>query len=292
MAKKLGMAEQVAEGYTEEDMIKLLFEILHTEERCTFDELKEKKYMPYNYAKDWENDPPAFRLFYNDPEKNPIPTPTGKLEFYSERLAQNFPNDQERPPSPKWIEKGFTHDDRRSSDRARMFPLLVVANHPRWRMHAQCDDISWMREIPTCKVTGHDGYKYEPVWIHPQDAEKRGIKSGDIVKIFNEMGTVLAGAHVTERMIPGAIHIDHGARIDPIKIGEIDRGGAINLISPDKIISQNCPGQATSSYLAEVQRLSMEEYDRWRREYPEAFERPYEPDSGLQFSAWIERGEK
>ena len=173
-----------------------------------------------------------------------------------------------------------------------MFPLLVVANHPRWRMHAQCDDISWMREISTCKVTGPDGYKYEPVWIHPQDAEKRGIKNGDIVKIFNEMGIVLAGAYVTERMMPGAIHIDHGARIDPIKIGEIDRGGAINLISPDKIISENCSGQATSSYLAEVQRLSTDEQDRWRKEYPEAFEREYEPDSGLQFNAWIERGEK
>jgi molybdopterin guanine dinucleotide-containing S/N-oxide reductase-like protein len=292
VAKKLGLEEQVAEGYTEEDMIKLMYEILHVDERCTFEELKEKKYMPYNYSKDWEKDPPAFRLFYDDPEKNPLPTPTGKLEFYSERLAQNFPNDKERPPSPQWIEKGITHDDRRSSDRARMFPLLVVANHPRWRMHAQCDDISWMREISTCKVTGPDGYKYEPVWIHPQDAEKRGIRSGDIVKIFNEMGIVLAGAHVTERMMPGAIHIDHGARIDPIKVGEIDRGGAINLISPDKIISENCSGQATSSYLAEVQRLSTEEQDRWRKEYPEAYEREYEPDSGLQFNAWIERGEK
>ena len=188
VAKKLGMEEQVTEGYSNDDMIKLLYELLHIEERCSFEELKEKKYLLYNVAKDWEKDPPGFRLFYDDPENNPLPTPTGKLEFYSERLAQNFPDDQERPPSPKWIEKGFTHDDRRSSDRARMFPLLVVSNHPRWRMHAQCDDISWVREVPTCKVTGPDGYKYEPVWIHPEDAAKRGIRSGDIVKVFNELG--------------------------------------------------------------------------------------------------------
>jgi molybdopterin guanine dinucleotide-containing S/N-oxide reductase-like protein len=290
VAKKLGMEEEVTEGYSNDDMIKLLYEILHVENRCSFEELKEKKYMLYNVAEDWEKDPPGFRLFYDDPDNNPLPTPTGKLEFYSERLAQNFPDDKERPASPKWIEKGFTHDDRRSSDRAKMFPLLVVSNHPRWRMHAQCDDISWVRELPTCKVTGPDGYKYEPVWIHPEDAGKRGIKSGDIVKIFNELGIVLAGADVTERIMPGAIHIDHGARIDPIKVGEIDRGGAINLISPDKIISQNCPGMATSSYLVEVERLGMDELDLWRREYPEAFEREYEPGSGLQFNAWIERG--
>jgi molybdopterin guanine dinucleotide-containing S/N-oxide reductase-like protein len=288
VAKKLGMEEEVTEGYSNDDMVKLLYEILHVENRCSFEELKEKKYMLYNVAEDWEDDPPGFRLFYDDPENNPLPTPTGKLEFYSERLAQNFPYDSERPPSPQWIEKGDTHDDRRSSDRARIFPLLVVSNHPRWRMHAQCDDISWVRELPTCKVTGSDGYKYEPVWINPADAESRGIKSGDIVKLINELGIVLAGADVTERIMPGVIHIDHGARIDPIKVGEIDRGGAINLISPDKIISRNCPGMATSSYLVEVARLTMDELDQWRRQYPEAFERPYEPDSGHQFNAWIE----
>ncbi|MEW6668560.1 MAG: molybdopterin-dependent oxidoreductase [Thermodesulfobacteriota bacterium] len=292
VAKKLGMEEQVTEGYTNEDMIKLLYEILHVEERGSFENLKEKKYLLYNVAKDWEKDPPGFRLFYEDPERNPLPTPTGKLEFYSERLAQHFPDDLERPPSPKWIEKGPTHDDRRSSDRARVFPLLVVSNHPRWRMHAQCDDISWTREVFTCKVTGPDGYKYEPVWIHPEDAQKRGIKTGDIVKIFNELGVVLAGADVNERIMPGVIHIDHGARVDSIKPGEIDRGGAINLISPDKIVSQNCPGQATSSYLAQVERLSADEYERWRREYPKAFERDYEPNSGLQFCAWVERGKE
>jgi trimethylamine-N-oxide reductase (cytochrome c) len=34
-----------------------------------------------------------------------------------------------------------------------------MSNHPRWRTHAQNDDIVWTREIPTCKVKGYDGYK-------------------------------------------------------------------------------------------------------------------------------------
>ena len=67
---------------------------------------------------------------------------------------------------------------------------------------------------------------------NPVDAEKRGIKHDDIVSIYNERGTVLAGAYVTERIMPGVIYIDHGAKWDPIDPGVIDRGGAINTIVP------------------------------------------------------------
>ena len=70
----------------------------------------------------------------------------------------------------------------------KKFPLLVVSNHGRWRVHANLDDVTWIREIPTCKVKGPDGYLYEPLWINPADAAKRGIENGDVVKVFNERG--------------------------------------------------------------------------------------------------------
>ena len=168
--------------------------------------------------------------------------------------------------------------------------MLMMSNHPRWRLHAQCDDISWTREAPTCKVKGPDGYMYEPLWIHPKDAEKRGIKDGDIVKVFNERGIVLVGARVWERVMPEVVYVDHGARHDPIVPGKVDRGGAINTIAPLGISSKNCVGQATSGYLVDVQKPSRDEWDEWRRDYPEAFEREYDPASGLRFNAWVEGG--
>jgi trimethylamine-N-oxide reductase (cytochrome c) len=184
----------------------------------------------------------------------------------------------------------MSHDERISGQRAKKYPLLLMSNHPKWRMHAQCDDITWTRENYTCKVKGADGYKYEPLWMNPSDAKKRGIKNGDIVKIFNERGIVLAGALVWERIIPGAVSIDHGARVDPIIPGKVDRGGAVNLISPGGIASQNCAGEATSGYVVEVQKVSIAEMDEWRRQYPGAFEREYDPASGLRFNAWVEGG--
>ncbi|MBN1191454.1 MAG: molybdopterin-dependent oxidoreductase, partial [Dehalococcoidales bacterium] len=106
--------------------------------------------------------PPGLSEFCNDPENHPLSTPTGKLEFTSTDLQKHFPNDPERPPYPKWIERGQNHDECLSSKRAEKYPLLCMSNHGRWRMHAQCDDIIWNRETGTMKVRGKDGYQYEP----------------------------------------------------------------------------------------------------------------------------------
>jgi anaerobic selenocysteine-containing dehydrogenase len=177
-----------------EEWIKYGYENSKIQGLVSWEELKEKKYYVVPTAADWEKDPAGLFKFYEDPENNPLGTPSGKLEFYSERIARHFPDDKERPAVPHWIEKSVMHDERLSSKRARRYPLLLMSNHPRWRLHAQCDDISWTREIPTCKVRGFDGYMYEPLWLHPDEAARRGIKHGDIVKISNERGAVLGGA--------------------------------------------------------------------------------------------------
>jgi anaerobic selenocysteine-containing dehydrogenase len=284
--------EEVTEGKTVQDLEKDVFNSAGIDKLISWKEFKEKKYFVIPIAEDWEKDVSWWRKFYHDPEKNPLPTPTGKLEFYSATLAKNFPNDEERPPIPKWIERSEMHDERRGGSRAKMFPLLVVSNHGRWRVHAQADDISWTREAFTCKVKAWDGYMYEPCWINPKDAKARGIQTGDIVKIFNERGIVLAGALVMERIIPGATYIDHGSRHDPILPGKIDRGGAIDAISPDSVVSKNCAGEATSGFLVEVQKVSRAEMEEWKKLYPDAFEREYDPASGLRFNAWVIEGGK
>jgi trimethylamine-N-oxide reductase (cytochrome c) len=287
VAKKLGLYEKYTRGKTVKQWIKHGYENSNAQGLVGWEELKEKGYYVVPTATDWEDDPPGLRKFHENPEANPLKTPSGKLEFFSERLARYFPDDQERPPIPKWIEYGVTHDERLSSKRTVKYPLLLMSNHPRWRLHAQCDDITWTREIPTAKVLGIDGYKYEPLWLNPVEAKKRGIESGDIVKVFNERGAVLGGAYVTERVRPGVAYIDHGARCDWIIPGELDRGGAINLISPEGTVSKNAPGQATSGFLVQVVKVGMAQMEEWRKLYPEAFAREYQPASGLQFNAWV-----
>jgi len=270
VARKLGMYDEVTGGKTVEEWIKAVFDSVGLPDVISWEEFQEKGYVVFPPASDWKKDPAGLFEFYKDPEGHPLPTPSGKLEFYSERLAMHFPDDKERPPVPHWIEKSEMHDERLSSERAKKYSLLLMSNHGRWRVHAQCDDISWTREAPTCKVKGPDGYMYEPLWMHPSTAEKRGINGGDIVKVYNQRGAVLGGAYVTERLMPGVVYIDHGARVDSVIPGELDRGGAIDLIAPDGITSKNCPGMATSGYLVEAEKVTMGQMEEWKKQYPEA----------------------
>ena len=130
------------------------------------------------------------------------------------------------------------------------------------------------------KVTGPDGYKYEPIWVNPNDAAKMDLKTGDIVGLFNERGTVLGGVIVTERIMPGVLYQDHGARTDTIVagVGGLDRGGANNLICPTATSSKNAFGEVTSGFLVGIKKVDVFEL---ARKYPEQFGRPYDSEVGL-----------
>jgi hypothetical protein len=81
--------------------------------------------------------------------------------------------------------------------------------------------------------------------------------------------------------------MDHGARYDAILPGEIDRGGAINTITPHNTTSKNATGMAVSSFLVEVEKVTMVQMEEWKSKYPAAFEKKYDPAQGIRFDAWI-----
>jgi molybdopterin guanine dinucleotide-containing S/N-oxide reductase-like protein len=288
IAERLGLLDKYTGGMSTGELTRVNFENSGIQNMITYDEIKRKGYFVISARPDWAELPVGMKGFYDDPGSHPLKTPSGKIEFCSRNLARYFSGDKERPPVPHWIERGESHDERRSSKRARKYPLLMMSNHGRWRVHAQCDDITWTREIPTCKVEGSDGYKYEPLWLNPADATARSIEHGDVVKVFNERGAVLGGAYITERMMPGVVYMDHGARYDPIIPGELDRGGAINTITPHNLTSRNATGMVVSSFLVEVAKVSGNKMDELRGNYPAAFKREYDPASGLRFNAWVE----
>jgi molybdopterin guanine dinucleotide-containing S/N-oxide reductase-like protein len=290
VARKLGVFDEYTEGKSVEDWMKFGYEKSGIKNLITWEDLNQKGFFCVPPAKDWEKDAVGISRFYNDPENYPLTTPTGKIEFESMDLLRHFPDDEERPAVPHWIPYGKTHQESRVHPRAEKYPLLIVSNHGRWRTHSNFDDVSWCREIATCKVKGCDGYMYEPLWIHPSDADKRGIRQGDIVQVYNERGIILGGAYITERIMPEVVYMDHGARLDPILPGKIDRGGAINLITPGPTLSPNTQGQVASGFLVEVERVTQEQMDQWKQKYPEAFQREYDPASGLMFNGWIEGG--
>ncbi len=286
IAERLGLLEEYTDGKTIPELIKYGFDTSGIPERglLTWEEFQEKGYYVAPVDPDWEEHSPGMYDFYKDPANNLLTTPSGLLEFESIDLKTYFPEDMERQPVPHWVESSDFHDERLGGVRAKKYPLLMVSNHPRHRVHANLDDNDWFHEIVTCKVRGADGYLYEPVWMNPADAEARGIADGDVVNVYNERGGVLCGAKVWERIMPGVVYVDHGARADYLVPGELDRGGAINLISPHNVISKNCAGMVSSSFLVEAERVDL---DDLRRKFPDAFDKPYDRDSGLDFERII-----
>ncbi len=288
LAKRLGLYDQYTEGKSIPDLIKYGWETSRCEDLVTWEELNEKGYYLVPTAENWENEPRGFQRFYEDPEKYPLTTETGKLEFEAQDLKRVFADDLERPAVPKWVAEGISHQETIGTERSKEYPLLCVSNHPRWSVHSQHEDITWIREIETCKVVGPDGYPYHPAWIHPSTAAERGIKNGDVVIIKNDRGRVMAGAYVTERIMPGVCYIDHGAKLDPIVLGELDRGGAINSIVPRNTTSKNAVGHAVSGFLVEVEKADLVAL---REQYPEAFARSFDRAAGPHLASVMVGGE-
>jgi trimethylamine-N-oxide reductase (cytochrome c) len=208
IAEKLGIREEFTGGKTVQEWMKFIWENSGVANDITWEDLKEKQYFAAGANPEWVNVTPYLLDFYNDPDTNPLPTPSGKLEIQSSRLLESFPDDIERPPVPHWVpggseEDGYLHDEFRDGERGEHYPLLMVCNTPKWRLHAQCDDIPWIREIS--KIKGPDGYMYEPLWVNPVDAVARGLETGDVVKIYNDRGATLAAVSVNERTIAGGV---------------------------------------------------------------------------------------
>ncbi|MDR1185559.1 MAG: molybdopterin-dependent oxidoreductase [Coriobacteriales bacterium] len=291
VAKRFGIEEACTLGMTDDEAIKQAFDMSRLDEEISWEELSERGYYFPKQDETVKDIAPGMSLFFDDPDGYPLDTPSGKLEFYSQALADAFPDDLERQPIAKWIvggpaEEGWSHDETLEGEKCKVYPLLMCSTAPKWRIHVQGDDIKWFREIETCKVRGWDGYDYEPIWLHPTDAKVRGIGDGDIVKVFNDQGIILTGAIISERVTPKSVVVNKCSRVDPIA-PHIDRGGSTNLICPPGPISKHCIGFVVTGYLVEVQKLEREEYEQWRASYPETFNRDYDQAIGINYSSWV-----
>jgi trimethylamine-N-oxide reductase (cytochrome c) len=295
VANALGWGDKLTGGKSYDELIQERlregYEKSGVKDLVSWDQLVKKGYFPQVPDPSWYDREPAYKKFYDDPVNNPLVTPTGLLEIESQLLKEHFPDDKERPPVARRViggpeSEGWSHDEDLTSERAKQYPLLVVSDTSTWKHHSMFSDVPFTREIE--KVIGWDGYAYSPVWIHPKDAEARGIKDGDIVRVYNERGSVLGGAVISERIIPGALRFEKAGGGHHIIPGELHRGGNPNCINPKIGFSRNVYGLAPTHFLAEVEKVTGAQMQEWRENYPEAFARDYDPAYGPFFTGWVE----
>ena len=246
LADRLGFRERFTEGRDEMGWVRHLYET--SRERARQRDLEMPEFEEFWAAGLFElpppEDPPVFlAAFRDDPDTHSLRTPSGKIEIWSERIASYKYADC--PPHPTWLEPA----EWLGSDKAKQYPLHLVSNQPVTRLHSQLDQGVVSQEA---KIAGR-----EPIWIHPEDAAKRGISSGDVVRVFNERGQCLAGAVVTANIQQRAVQLATGAWYDPLEPGvpgTLEKNGNPNVLTLDKGTSKLGQGSSAHTTLVEVER--------------------------------------
>jgi biotin/methionine sulfoxide reductase len=180
--------------------------------------------------------------FRAEPQSKRLATPSGRIELYSERIA-GFGYD-DCPPHPTWLEPAEW------LGAVGPYPLHLVSSQPRERLHSQMD----MGPVSARgKVAGR-----EAIAINPVDARSRGIADGDVVRLFNARGSCLAGAVVTDAVVPGVVRLSCGAWYDPVDAGEgaTCAHGNANVLTRDQGTSRLGQGPTSATVLVEIERCN------------------------------------
>ncbi len=197
------------EKKTEEELLK---EMVAETEISDYDEFKKKGIYRLEFDKPYV----AFKEQIEDPENRPFSTSSGKIEIYSQSMADL--NNPEMPPVAKYIEAWESRND----PLAEKYPLQLITTHFKRRTNGQYDRVPWLRELEP-----------QAMLINKLDAEARGITNGDRVRVFNDRGEIFILAKLTERIMPGVVDVPQGAWYDPDDKG-VDRGGNPNVLIRDK----------------------------------------------------------
>jgi molybdopterin guanine dinucleotide-containing S/N-oxide reductase-like protein len=177
---------------------------------------------------------------YAAPEEQPfqpftsglVPTPSGKIEFFSESLAaaglDGVPAFH-APAESRW------------SEAANTYPLELLGRKNDNYMNSTFANLPGHRKMET-----RTSQKLE---IHPVDAMSRGVAEGDRVRVFNDRGAVVLTAMLNASLPAGVV----AARLDWAKLHP--EGANVNVLTSERLT--DIGGGATFySTLVEVEKAA------------------------------------
>lgn len=191
-------------------------------------------------------------------EGKPFGTPSGKIEFYSDFLAnadlkkavhktgaKTFGGSGHIPPMAIYRESPVGPFSAKTKD----YPLYLVTPHSFYRHHTGMDHNLWFR----------DEHR-NSVWMSPVDAKARGIKDGDMVRVYSEAGEIMVPAYVTSRMTPSTICVIFGRWQEPTGVktdlspNGLDTRGNCNLLIKDNFYD-DVLGALLCSDLCQIEKI-------------------------------------
>ncbi|MGI5950270.1 MAG: molybdopterin dinucleotide binding domain-containing protein [Brooklawnia sp.] len=221
LAERFGQLDEFTEGRTHEEWVKETVEASR----------KINPGMPsYEELKDigiWKKaNPPRIALqeFRDDPEANPLPMASGKIELYSAEVEKKMATWQ--LPEGDVIAPVAAHVDTwegaQEASQSRKYPLQMITHHFKGRTHTSYANVEWL-------IEAHP----QQIWMSQVDAREWGITNRDTVEIFNDRGRMRIPAYVTPRMHPGVVSLPENAWYLPDKDG-VDTGGCPNTLTRNR----------------------------------------------------------
>lgn len=246
VAKRLGgdVHQAFTEGRTQREWLQYLYAKMLAEDPAlpAYEALRE---MGIYKRKDPAGHFVAYKKFREDPQGNPLKTPSGKIEIYSSKLADiaaswELEKDETISPLPVYASTFEGWDSPQRSE----FPLQLFGFHYKSRTHSTYGNIDVLQAAAR-----------QEVWINPLDAKQRGIANGDKVRVFNGRGEVRIEAKVTPRIMPGVAAMGQGAWHNADMGGDrIDHGACINTLTTHRP-SPLAKGNPQHTNLVEIKKI-------------------------------------
>ncbi|MEM8755234.1 MAG: molybdopterin-dependent oxidoreductase, partial [Pseudomonadota bacterium] len=244
IARRLGFEDAFTEGRSEEEWLRWIYDMTRQRageagiETPGWDALREKG---WHRTPEPERPRVMLEAFRADPDANPLKTPSGRIEIFSETVA-GFSYD-DCPGHPVWREPAEW------LGAAGAHPLHLISNQPERKLHSQLDQGAY------CAAGKRKSR--EPITLNPADAAARGIAEGDVVRVFNDRGVCLGAAELSDELRPGVARMSTGAWWDPDESG-MCRHGNPNAVTRDAGTSRLGQGPTAHSCLVEVERFDGE----------------------------------
>ncbi|HYB73290.1 MAG TPA: molybdopterin-dependent oxidoreductase [Candidatus Sulfotelmatobacter sp.] len=141
-----------------------------------------------------------------------FPTPSGRIELYKEELVRHG---AELPVYREPIEASPFNPI------ARRYPLTLLFSHSRHRIHSTFANMPMLKRLEP-----------EPVLeIHPVDAAPRGVADDELVRVFNDRGTVTLRCRLNGDLRPGVLVLPEGHWVKDFRAGD-PYGLTHDLVSP------------------------------------------------------------
>jgi DMSO reductase family type II enzyme molybdopterin subunit len=221
----------------------------------SFDELREQGFArvtgigghPVNLgnATDVPADAPVRNRGWRHDRPGPWPTLTRRVQFYIDHplyleLGEELPSHQEPPAA------------------GGAYPLILSGGHTRWSIHAGWRHLDLLLQLQRGEAAA---------FVASADAATRGIRDGDRVRLFNDLGGFQVQARLSAAVRPGTVILYHawedhqfpGGRgyrnVLPSPLNPVELAGGYNHLRPVPASLQ--PGQSDRETRVEMERVGV-----------------------------------